>query len=699
MNNVSGHAVVLTFLVLLLGATAGAGLTGVAVAKDGDAVQRVAVQQTDSEEDQNETSPHRNPDNYSENGDLEGVEGWLTDRMSSQLGEGAIQLSEGEYELAKGYIDEEYQNRLEQYVDVAGETEGNNLADEFENASEKQSQLTDAVQEYRETKAEYEAAREAGDEGRARELARELETLANEINSLGGSVRESYDSVEAGTGADLSEPNAAIEGVTEDIRSEQMTVREQEFVETDLTVTPERETISFVEPLVATGELRTSDGDPIADTEIRLDINNHTKRVSTDSNGVFSLEYRPTTESLSVEELEVRYVPNTQSTYLGDRTNVSVSIGQTEPTVSLSEASSEVAYGTEATVAGEVDVDGVPVDDVPLAVILDGQRIGTVTVTDGEFNGSANVPASVPDGETELRVRFPFEDRALAPTSDASGIMVRETDSSLSVAGTSAGDGRVVLDGTLATDGGDGIGGEPVQIQIDGTTVGNTTTMADGTFEETVTIPNSVGGNDMGVVAVYEGHESNIKSATAETIVTVGSGRTELGLPRWDWLAVGFGLVIVGGLVGWWYRQSGGTSPAPNGPGADQDSPATGIESSGSEQSVHQFAVEPLLERASDQLSRGRPDDAAHSSYVAVRQALSSQIDGRDALTHWEFYRTFQNEDETKATLLREVTEGYESAAFGQDRISTTEATAVLERAQALCGLDDPSTDNNPADD
>jgi len=192
--------------------------------------------------------------------------------------------------------------------------------------------------------------------------------------------------------------------VTTEIRSEQAIVREQQFTETELSLTPDQETISFLEPLVATGELRTADGASIANEEVRLDVGNHTERVTTDSAGGFTLEYRPTDESLSADELRIQYVPESQSTYLGDETNVSVSIDQVDPTVSLEEAPSELSYGEQHAVAGELRVDGIAVDNVSLAVTVDGERIGTAPVQNGVFETSASLPAGVEDGQQELTV-------------------------------------------------------------------------------------------------------------------------------------------------------------------------------------------------------------------------------------------------------------------------------------------------------
>ncbi|WP_239642108.1 hypothetical protein [Natrinema versiforme] len=696
MNTAAGRALVIALVVVSMAGTSGAVLTDPAVAADGDDIQRVVIQQSTADEEQNETPSHRNPDSYSEGGNIEGVENWLTDQLTSQLGDGAIQLSEGEYELANEYVGEEYRDRLSQYADVAGQTEGESLEEDFEEAGENQSRLSEAVADYRETKEEYEAAREAGNEERARELARELETLANEIETLGGSVRESYDEIEAATGANLSESDAAVEEVNNDIQTEQETVREQQFEETELTLEPERTDISFTEPLIAAGELRTADGNPIANEEIQLAIGNHSERVATDSAGRFTLEYRPANESLSTDELEVQYVPETQSTYLGDETTVNVSIEQSEPAVSLNEASNEVSYGEEATVVGEVTVDGVPVDGVTLAVVLEGERIGTAEVQNGIFGTSATIPASVENGDQDLRVRLPFEEQALAAAADATTVTVRETESALSVEATSVGERELMVNGTLATAGGDGVASQTVQFRIDGMTVSSVTTEDGGTFGDTVTVPESVDEGEVTVSATYDGRGSNLEPATVETVITIG----ETGpLSTAVWVAGGFIVVIAAGLLVWWFRRSGDDKAVPVGPADDQGTAVSGGTVADQSSSTPPDTVEPLLEQASEQLSNGQPNNAARTGYAAVRRALSSQIDEQGSLTHWEFYRNYPSDDGTETELLYEITSEYERAAFDRGDVSTDEAAGTLETARQLCSPDDLDDRYTHADD
>ncbi|SEP93431.1 DUF4129 domain-containing protein [Natrinema salaciae] len=678
-----------TLLALLLVSIAvGGGIATVNAtsAADGGPAQRVAAQQSESDDDPNETQPHRNPDEYAEDGDLESLEGWLSDRMTTRLEEGAIRLREGEYEAAGGYVGEDYRERLGQYVNITEMTDGDSYDERFDVTGEQQARLSDAVREYRETKAEYEAAREAGDDRRARELARDLETLADEIDSLGGSVRGNYDDLEAGTDANLTEADAAIENVTEEIRTEQAAVREQEFEETELSLEPEREEISFLEPLAATGELRTANGSPIANEEITLEIGNRTERFTTNSTGEFTLEYRPIDEPLDAEKLSFRYVPDPQSTYLGDETNVSVSIEQVEPTVELSETPSEVSYGETHAVTGELHADGVPVDGVPLTVSLDGERIGNATVRDGAFETAVAVPASVDDGDRELRVRLPFEDRALAATANTTGVRVLETETELSIEGDSAGEREITVNGTLSAAGSDGVEGEDVQLRIDGAAASTVTTGSNGTFADTVAVPDSVDANDVTVTAVYEARDTNLESATAETAVTIDEADSQLSTVIR--LGGGFLVVIAAGLGIWWYRRSDG-----------MDAPVGSANDRGSADDGAIAAVEPLLERASEHLENGQPSDAARTGYAAVRRVLASRIDGQEALTHWEFYRAYREEGDADADSLHTLTTAYERAAFDRDRISPADAASALETARRLCEVTTSDGGGGPADD
>ncbi|MFC6716037.1 hypothetical protein ACFQGT_17730 [Natrialbaceae archaeon GCM10025810] len=647
---------------------------------------------TDAEPDDDPVR-HRNPDDYDEDGDLEGVEAWLNERLTTQLQEGAIQLEEGEYDLAREYVGEEYRDRLRQYVEVTGDTDGESDAEAFNRTGERQAELTEAVADYRETKAEYERAREAGDEDRARDLARDLEDRADEIEALGGSVDDGYEEIETETGADLSDSRDSIDTVTAGVQTDQAEVREREFTETELTLVPESTVISFVEPLVASGEVHAveedGDGAPLANEELTLAIGNHTERVETNDAGEFTLTYRPTDDPLSTEELTVEYVPDDGSTYLGDETTVDVSLEQAEPDITLDDAetSDEVGYGDDAAVAGELAVDETPVTNATLDVTLEGERIGTVAVEDGAFSGTADVPASVPEGEGELGVELPEEGRALAPTADTTSVTIRETESALSLDATALDEREVVVSGTLEASresDGEGIEGEPVQIRIGGTDVATLTTDEDGAYEDTVTVPESIEGDEVSVVATYKGRDSNLASAEAESAVAIADAGGLAAVPSQAWLGGAFLATIAAAGVVWWYRRRNERiDPSPAEPGSvttEGTSPDT------PEATASPDAVDALLEHASEHLSSGRPDEAVQTGYAAVRRALTVRLDERiGALTHWEFYRRVRAVDESAAAALHDVTRGYEHATFDRDSLTTDEASGLLERARRIC--------------
>ncbi|WP_255682128.1 Ig-like domain repeat protein [Natrinema sp. SYSU A 869] len=661
--------------------------------------------QTDDETDDNVTRRHRDPRKYAEDSDLEALESRLMTRMIDDLEEGAITLEDGEYERAARSVDESYIDSLDRYAEIADETAGENYDELFELAGDNQKRIIEAAQRYNETRAEYERARAAGDEERARSLARELETIATSVNESSHELRANYDDLEAETDANLSESDAAIEAVNEDIQAEQATIRETEFVATDLTVDAGREEISFREPLTATGRLRTATGRPIGSETIRLEVGNGSVRTETAADGSFAFEYRPTAEPLSAEQLSIEYVPTNESIYLGSEVAVDVSIEQVEPTVSDLETTTEIAYGETATVGGDLHVDGTPVDGVPLAVTLGDERIGRTETANGSFETDVEVPASIPDGERELGVRLEYEDQALAATAATNDVTVRETEVDVTVSASRVGDTErtVAVDGTLETADGAAVAERPVRLDADGTTLKTVTTDDDGSFTATVEIPDEAARGDGEIVAAHDGSGSNLASDTATSTVAFSvDGRSWWGLPAWAWLGFGGGLIALLGAaaIAWWSR-----GRAPRSSPSAGDATTDAVTDPVSDRSGTEIA-ESVLEHGRDSLSHGRPDRAVELAYAAVRHALSDRIDvsaSSSALTHWEFYRRWdEHRDDgpdsdggrSDRALLRTVTERYERATFDIADVSSAEAERVLEAVGQLCDLDlDDDTD------
>lgn len=669
------YAVAVAAALLLAAAT---GVTAAGAPTDGS----YALQADDGDED-NETVRHQNPDEYSEDGDVEELEGWLSGWMNDQLEEGAIELSQGEYDRASEYVGEEYYDRLEQYVEVAGETDGESSEDSFQEAGEQQEEMTESAQEYEETREEYEEARDAGDEQRARELARELEEIADDVEEASEGVRSQYDEIENETGADLEEADEAIRTANEDVQETQAEIREAEFDETQLTLSVEEPAeISFTDPLEARGRVRTAEGEPIADEELTFEVGNQTVTAASDANGVFEFEYRPTTLSLSTEELKVAYRPENESTYLGTSENVSVDVEQVEPAVAGLSVPERTAYGEEVAVSGEFAVGDVPVDAVPLAVVAGGQRIGAVAVEDGEFEGTVELPASVEDGEVELGVEFPYEGRALAPVAATETATVEETPTKLSVSAERTSEDALRVNGSLASEAGDVVADRTVDIAIDGSTVGTATTGDGGAFAQRVEIPESAEGN-LTVRAEYDGSGTSLAPATATTQLAGGGGGTLSGLPGWlRWAGVALGsLLVVGAVLGARrYRRSDGSA-------ASSAAASAGVEESGRDE--RETAARLALSRAAAALEDD-PEAAMEHCYAAVRHELAARVGADRSMTHWEFYRRYEGDHDD---LLRDATESYERAVFGREGVPGGEVRGLLDRARELSGIEDGSDD------
>ncbi|WP_246999530.1 hypothetical protein [Halosolutus gelatinilyticus] len=720
MNDaVRALAAVLLLCSLPIAATIGVGATASTGSDSGAAIATANATERDGE-----TVRHRHPDEYEGESDADQLEAWLSNRLLERLRNSTRALNEGEYELAREYLGEEYRERYEQYVEVAGESDdgsrGDGDAAVFDETASEQARLVDLVETYNETTAEYERAREAGEEDRARDLARELEALAAEIEATGGTVVTNYEIIAAKSGANSSEAGtnasdsaAAVEESVSNVRRLQAVVRTEQFVETELVLDAEAETGSFSDPIRIRGELQTADDSIVANETVRLEIDGHPIDVRTDADGALDFEYRPTTQRLSETTVTVEYVPEAHSAYLGSETAVNASIEQVEPTIADLETTGAIGYNESLSVEGTLSVDGVPVDDVRLEVAVGDVTIGTVAVTDGAFADSIRLPAALPAGDRSLTVAFPHDDRALAATSAATSVSVVETETDLRLDVTPIDDDEFRVEGRLATIDGQDVPNQSIAVEVDGARAGPVATGPNGEFSERVTAAAAID-DEATVVAVYDDPETNLAAAETEaTVRPPGSGGSllagALSAVSPSTLLVGaIGLAGVGAAVWWRHRGSRGvgSTRAPSAEaGAGTASAASAAESGTPETAL----VDALFDRAREHLSDGRPERAVRTCYAAVRQACAPDSIGTGTLTHWEFYRQFdpadadvaaeRGVDDAAATAvgdrdedvardrdrLRAITETYERAVFAPESVSRREAARLLDVARSLC--------------
>jgi len=688
----------------------------------------------DGTDGDNETVRHRHPDDQgTDEGDLGG---WLADRLGDRLDGGVIEISEGQYDRARDLLGEEYEERLGQFVDVTGNEEA---TEPLQESRDTQAELAALLEEFEETRAAYAQALAAGDAERARQLARELVALADRIESKSVELEELLAEVEETLDVDLGEATASVEEIRTDIQEERATIVEETLTETRLTVETGQERTSFLDPLAVTGRLRTAAGEPVANESIRLSVAGESVATETDAEGAFTAEYRPTTLPVGPQSVTARYVPAETSVYLASEDSVTVTVEQVEPTLSLTGAPDAVAFGDAVTVRGRLAVEDVPVDGVGLTVVLGGQELGTVTASNGTFEGQVTVPASVPAGNRTLAVRLPDADRALSGAADVRPVTVRETETALSVAATAregsagAGSASIAVNGTLATVDGAGIEGEPVDVRIGSETVATATTSAGGAFAETVAVPERIDGEEVTITVAYAGTGNLAPSQATEAVVLPsggadggsgtggadsgqgagsgsGTGGADSGAPA---TVVLLAVLLVAGLGAggvWWYRRRGGGAPTPA-EGETESSPEAPARAG---TTAETGATESLLAEASDHLGAGRPDRAVQVGYAAVRDHLESGLGVSGPLTHWEFYRACRDAtgevggtdaggegdaDDTGETL-RTVTEEYERAVYGIEDVPAETAQSVLVAARRLCGLEtEGSRSESPADD
>ncbi len=338
----------------------------------------------------------------------------------------------------------------------------------------------------------------------------------------------------------------------------------------------------------------------------------------------------------------------------------------------------------------DLTANGTPIDDVPLVVLLGGQRLGQAEPSTGTLATCVTIPASVPAGERTLRVRLPFEERVLAGVSAATTVTVVEVDPELALTATRTGERQLTVDGVLEANG-DAVANESIQLRADGSPIATTTTDETGSFDTSVIVSESIADGTVPVTAIYDGTGSNLGATRAATTVEFPAG-SETAAPSWAWICLA--AVAVGALVGVAYLIRRSSAPPPPTRPAESAVPAAEPRPS------PEPAPPPLLEPATDRLVSGRPNAAITACYAALRERLAARIDASSALTHWEFHhRCLAQTDDDVDEALQTVTEGYERARFDPAGVSESEAEAVLEHAEQLYETTDVGSTPASADD
>jgi len=663
-------------LLWLLYSVVGAGVVAGAVGQDSGGASPAVAQETATPT--NNTTQQENPDEVNEEGDTDAVRSYLAKKLADRLGESSTKISQGQYEQGESLLGDEYDALLDKYVDVEGESGDGSGSDSFEQASENQQEYSNAVQEYNETYQEYTEAKEDGDEARARELARKLNRLEDRVTESNRNVTRSYTELENATGSDLSEARSTISNTTRQVQEQQDEVVSETFVRTNLSVRSNVSTFSFENPATFTGQLTRENGTPVQNETVRIRLGGIARSVKTDGEGRFSLTYRPVRLSRATESISVVYEPADRSVYLGSNASLSLDVTPVTADLTVSTDVRTATFGDGVSISGRASANGTPVPGARVRVTLGGEPVGTaVTGPNGTYQLTVSLPKSVPAGEATIQSVIVPSDAAVRSNAAKAAIQVEETNVVLTVNVTQQSGSTVTLSGSLKTADGRAVAGESVELRLDGTTVATVTTRADGTFERSVSLEDSLSGT-VTVRAIYDQPSTNLAKATAQTQFERTRGQddtpTDAGVPPLSpELLGGGGLLLLSLLLIGWLVRRGGEEPVPDQPPAPADSPAmtnTDVETS-------------IVVQAASLLTAGDSEAAIRTLYAAVRNAIG----GEDASsrTHWEFYTGVSESLDTEAAgTLERLTEAYERAVYSPESLDAEAAERLLEESQRL---------------
>jgi len=663
----------------------------------------------------------QNPADISEEGALSSVERQLADRAAQRVQSGAVNISNEEYERARESLtDEQYQALFDRYSEVASETGNQNRSELLSTLPENQAEYATAAEEYRTLHAlltgtadlsdaenrsaaaelsvvngtqlngtvgrlliqgtpnETLLAQEVLDWNRTEQsrVARELDDRWRRVNQTGSTLTRNYQQLAETGPDDYSDAIRSIRDDQAEIKASQEEVRDKYLTEVTLKASAQDTLGSFTDPISIVGRLSTTNGTAIANEPVRLQIENQTYHTRTSGQGRFVVAYRPTTISANTTNITVRFEPDPNSRYTAATTNVSVTIDQVRPNISVAVHPATVRFNETLTVFGRVGRANAGAGNVPYLVTIDGEFLARgTTARNGTLKTELRVPASVMSDDAEVKVRLPVQERALAPANGTTTVRVTETATRLSMVAERTEGRSIRVTGTLSTTDNGTIANQDVQIEVNGTTLGTVTTGSNGQFATTVIVPEDVlnsgyfgGSTPLNVRATFDGSTTSLETATASTVITAnvqGAGRWLLGV-------VGLGIALLVGYVGYrrWRPFERDGSPE-----VDSVDEPTLTASDGDQRDT------TLFKTARDQLSAGRPDMAVQFSYAAIRRQYEDAVGQHPSATHWEFYRICQEQLEDTETIefLRQTTELYEQAVYASEAVSEDAVSRLLK--------------------
>jgi hypothetical protein len=664
---------------------------------------------------------HRNPSEVREEGNVTELESHLSRLLATRLGDSIVRLDRGEYDRARQLVGPEYDSILDRYVSVSRERRGERES-RFEEAGRTQREFVDSVAEYRQKREAYQTAKQAGDEVRARELARDLNTVADRSVASRDRLVEDYTTIQSDTGLNFTAELSQVEALADEIENEQAQIRSVEFFTTTLTLEEAEAAGSFENPIVVSGRVTSPDGtpEPFGPARFTVGARPYTTRVADD--GAFEFAYRPTAVPVGRQTLDVAFVPRNDSVYLGSNTTMTATVEQSTPTVTVDTAPTRTAFGAAYRVVGRVTVGDVPVDGTEVTLWMGGTRLNaTETNETGIVAFTGLLPAAVPAGDRTVRVGLAEAGRALAPTSADVPVVVEATGTALTLDADLEALESVAVSGSLTTTNGDVVARQPVDLSFDGSVVGTVVTDSDGGFETVLWVPPDLGtGGELTVEAAFDGDGTSLEPTRETDSVTLpvrrsgaaaddpaGLQSSFAGLLGIDAEALGDGVVarllaivlsaplwsggvvvasVVASVLA--YRRRVGADATGGAPGDGDGASAapTDTDADGGSIAVADLPA-VLLGVARARLAAGDPVDAVEYSYLAARLWFVHARGVPKRGTHRQFLRSADADRslaDSERARLSDVTTRYERAVFSPTSPTEEDASSAIDTSASL---------------
>jgi hypothetical protein len=572
---------------------------------------------------------------------------------------------------------------LDQYVDVAGDTDGDTddqVGDRIRDVATEQRAYADTLNEYETTYDQYQQARKNGNTTAARQYARTLLNQSADIQELNRSIIIGYSELNR-SGVRTDPAAERISNTTREVVATQSQIQADTFVETRLTLSVPDTTASFVDPLPVTGELATANGTAVANRSVRIRIFERTYTTTTDESGAFTILYRPVALPVTATNTTVAYRPSATAPYLGTEGTAPISVTQVRPSLTTVVQKSPVRFGDRVQVTVRVTVAGRPVPALPVTMRVPG-RTTNRTTTNGTTQLRRRVPAAVPTGQLELPIGHGRQGLAVGPIQTTTDVRVAPAATTLTAAADTAASETITVTGTLRTSTGTPVPNQPVTVVI-GETTTTTVTTATGTYRQQVTIPETaLNGSGTIITVRFSGSGTNLESTQTTTQVSApqastGDGASMSAPIQWAFA----GVVVVGVALGgylWQRRQSTQTTSDPDSRGNTEAKGST--DDSGS-------AAQQWLAHARTRLEATPETDPTAptvAAYAALRAAVERYDNLPSTLTHREFRATCEAHiDGINPAALDTVIDGYEQAVFAQT-LDIAEVENVVTAAEEL---------------